>query len=116
MYRFVKIKPLAGPPDPPIISRTFTRVTAVSVNLVWISGFNGGYPQTFTVIYQRQGFQPNITSPIPDPGYGQEVSLFVGNLNESVTYEFAVRAQNSYNGSSTTYSNPEKFNTKGMVR
>ena len=104
---------LAGPPDPPIISKTLTRVTAVSVSLVWTSGFNGGFIQTFTVIYQKQGSQPVTSSPIPDPGYQRDVSLFVGNLNASTTYEFIVRAQNSYNGSSAAYSNPEQFTTNG---
>ena len=110
---FYEIIPLAGRPDPPIISRTSTKVTAVSLNLVWTSGFNGGFTQTFTVIYQKLGSQPSVSLPVPDPGYQRDVNLFVGNLNESTTYEFIVRAQNSYNGSSAAYSTPEQFTTNG---
>ena len=65
------------------------------------------------VIYQKQGSGPLFSSLIPDPGYQREVSLFVGNLNESSTYRFTVLAQNSYNKSSATYSNPVDFETKG---
>ena len=53
MIVFVSVNILVGPPTPPVISKTLTRVTAVSVNLVWTSGYNGGYPQTFSIIYQQ---------------------------------------------------------------
>ena len=43
-------------------------------------------------------------------------STYLWNLNESSTYEFIVRAQNSYNESSTTDSSPQKFDTKGMFK
>ena len=85
----------------------------MSVNLVWTAGFNGGHPQTFTVIYQKLGSQPVFSSPIPDPGYQRDISLLVENLTASSTYEFIVRARNCYNGSSAAFSNQEQFTTNG---
>ena len=70
----------------------------------------------FNVIYQKQGSQAGIiTSSVPDPGYRKEVSCFIGNLKEASTYEFTVRAKNSYKGLSTSYSKTEMFDTKGIV-
>ena len=54
-----------------------------------------------------------FTSPVPDPGYGKEVSLFIGDLEESSPYNFTVRAENSYDGLSTSNSETEIFTTKG---
>ena len=91
-----------------------TKVTALSVNLVWTSGYNGGHPQTFTVIYRKQGSPTGIiTGPVPDPGHGQDVSLFIGDLEEASLYQFIVRAENSYDGLSTSYSETESFETNG---
>ena len=54
-----------------------------------------------------------FTSPVPDPGYGQEVSLFIGDLEEISINKFTVRAENFYDGLSTSYSQTEIFETKG---
>ena len=54
-----------------------------------------------------------FTSPVPDPGYTQEVSLFIGDLEETSIYKFTVRAENSYDRLSTSYSQTEIFETKG---
>ena len=68
----------------------------------------------FSVIYQEQDSQAGIIrSSVPDPGYTKEVSFFIGNLKEASTYEFTVKAKNSYKGLSTSYSKTEMFNTKG---
>ena len=112
---FVNI--LVGPPTPPVISKTLTRVTAVSVNLVWTSGYNGGYPQTFSVIYQHlRSSTGTIIGPVNDPGYGEEVSLFIGDLRETSPYKFTVRTENSYDGLSTSYSETELFETTGEYK
>ena len=54
-----------------------------------------------------------ITGPVPDPGYGQDVSLFIGDLLQASSYNFIVRAENTYDGLSTGYSETETFETKG---
>ena len=54
-----------------------------------------------------------FTSPVPDPGYGKEVSLFIGDLEETSIYKFTVRAENSYDELSTSYSQTEIFETNG---
>ena len=41
---------ISAPEAPVIQSGPTTHVTAVSVNLTWISGFNGGFKQNFTVL------------------------------------------------------------------
>ena len=105
---------LTGPPDPPVIQRALTRVTAVSVYLVWASGFNGGSTQTFTVICQaHSASSPIIIEDIPDPINDNEVSLLVRNLNEKTEYSFTVRTNNMYPGESTATSETEMFVTNG---
>ena len=54
-----------------------------------------------------------FTSPVTDSGYGQEVSLFIGDLEETSIYKFTVRAENSNDRLSTSYSQTEIFETKG---
>ena len=107
---------LTGPPDPPIIQRALTRVTAVSVNLFWTSEFNGGSTQTFTVICQWHGANSAIIiEDIADPISNREVSLSVRNLNETTEYYFTVRTDNLYPGESTATSKTEKFVTNGKL-
>ena len=114
MIAILCVNILVGPPTRPVTSKTLTRVTAVSVNLVWTSGYNGGYPQTFSIIYQQLGSSTGIiTSSVPDPGYGQKVSLFIGDLKEASPYKFTVRTENFFDGLSTSYSQTEIFETKG---
>ena len=86
----------------------------MSVNLVWIAGFNGGSTQTFTVICQPQGAGSSINiEDIADPINDREVSLLVRNLNETTEYSFTVRTDNLYPGESTATSKTEKFVTNG---
>ena len=107
---------LTGPPDPPIIQRALTKVTAVSVNLVWTSGFNGGSTQTFTVICQSHGASSAIIiEDIADPISNRDVSLLVRNLNETTEYSFTVMSNNLYPGESTSTSKTKKFVTNGKL-
>ena len=104
-----------GPPDAPVIQRTLTKVTAVSVNLVWLTGFNGGSIQTFTIICKPSGLEyQTVFKDIPDPGYQQKV--YVGNLKESSEYRFTVQTKNLYTGGpNTNKSQTETFVTKGEI-
>ena len=89
-----------------------THVTAVSVTLVWRSGFYSGSPQTFTVQYKKKGDEDYITNEhfISDPGYQRLAQRFISNLTEKTQYEFRVRAKNEIG---TSYSQPATFTTKG---
>lgn len=67
----------------------------------WRSSFNGGDPQSFTVIalngQQRESRSDNIS----DKGENAIHSTFVQNLQPSTTYVFYVIAQNSHGLSSS---------------
>ena len=106
-----------GPPDSPVIQRTLTEVTAVSVNLVWLSGFNGGSKQTFTVTCHPSGSKnPIVVKDIPDPGYQQTGNVYVGNLKESTEYKFTVQTKNLHTGvTNINKSKTETFVTKGRI-
>ena len=113
MYQFILFDFL-GPPDSPVIQKELCRVTAVSINLVWFPGFNGGSKQTFTVIYKREGTSKNITSSeLRDPGYMQRASLFVGGLNDSSYYTFTVQAVNAFKSNNNNFSASVTLETKG---
>ena len=104
-----------GPPDAPVILRTLTKVTAVSVNLVWLSGFNGGSTQTFTVICRAKGSENLIfNKEFTDPGYQKQGQAFVGNLKEQSEYIFTVLTRNRLpgKGKNTNKSETETFMTK----
>ena len=97
MFHSFTLFEFPGAPDSPVIQKELCRVTAVSINLVWFSGFNGGSKQTFTVFYKQEGTSQNITSSeIADPGYMQKASLFVGGLCESSKYTFTVQSVNAF--------------------
>ena len=88
-----------------------THVTAVSVTLIWRSGFHSGSPQVFTVQYKKRGDEGYITDghSVSDPGYQRLVQRFISNLTEKTQYEFRVRASNDFG---TSYSQPAMFTTK----
>ena len=94
-------------------------VTAVSVNLVWLSGFNGGSTQTFTVTCKAKRLENLIfTKEFTDPGYQKQGQAFVGNLNESSEYRFTVvtRNRHSENDQNSNKSKTEIFMTEGKTR
>ena len=90
----------------------------MSVNLVWLSGFNGGSTQSFTVICKPSGSKYEIVfKDIPDRGYQQMGHLFVGNLKESSEYRITVQTKNlNTAGLNTNKSQTETFVTKGKTK
>ena len=101
--------------DAPVIQKDLTRVTAVSVKLVWLSMFDGGSTQTFRVLYQQEGsLNINVSLPVADPGYEKRVSLHVKNLKELTKYSFIVRSKNALSGQ-TVESVEENFMTNGEL-
>ena len=103
---------LAVPEGPEIQPEPVTRVTAVSVNLTWISGFNGGSKQNFTVQYRKVGDGTYISDGeiVHDPGYQRLAHKFISNLTEKTQYEFIVTAQNELGHSDP---HDKLFTTKG---
>ena len=85
-----------APPDKPS-TVTIVNRSAVSVTLRWTAGFNGGFQQTFSVMYRQIGQiwprDPQITG-ILDTGENKRVLYKVVNLVHDTTYEFRVRAEN----------------------
>ena len=107
---------LTGLPDAPVIQKDLTRVTAVSVNLVWLSMFDGGSIQTFTVLHHKEGsLNLNVSLPVSDPGYGKLVSLHVDSLRELTKYIFIVRSKNDF-GRQSVESVEEVFMTLGELK
>ena len=112
------VQSLAGPPDAPVIQRNLPKVTAVSVNLIWLSGFNGGSTQTFTVICRPKDSENVIYSKeFTDPGYQKQGCAVVGNLTEQSEYRFTVFTQNRHpgKGNNTNKSETEMFMTKSKT-
>ena len=103
---------LAVPEAPEIQPEPVTHVTAVSVNLTWISGFNGGSKQNFTVQYRKVGDAAFISDGdiVCDPGYQRLACKFILNLTEKTQYEFRVTAQNEVGPSNP---HDKQFTTKG---
>ena len=108
-FRYVYV--LTGAPEAPVIQTELTHVTAVSVTLVWRSGFHSSSPQTFTVQYRKKGDEDYITDghSVSDPGYQRLAQRFISNLTEKTQYEFRVRAHNQFGAS---YSKPTVYNQK----
>ena len=100
------------PEAPEIQPEPITHVTAVSVNLTWISGFNGGSKQNFTVQYRKLGDGAFISDGdiVHDPGYQMLAHKFISTLTEKTRYVFRVIAHNEL-GSSNSYD--KLFTTKG---
>ena len=103
---------LAVPEAPEIQPEPVTHITAVSVNLTWISGFNGGSKQNFTVKYRKVGDVDYVSDGdiVQDPGYQNRAHKFISNLTEKTQYKFRITAQNKLG-----HSDPHDtlFRTKG---
>ena len=114
MFHSFTLFEFPGAPDSPVIQKELCRVTAVSINLVWLSGFNGGSKQTFTVIYKQEGTSKDSTSSeMTDPGYMQKASLFIGGLTESSNYTFTVQSVNAFKTNNNNFSASVTLETKG---
>ena len=103
-----------GAPEAPVILDEPNLVTAVSVNLTWRSGFNGGSTQTFNVHYKKSEDADFISDGqvFQDPGYHATVRGFIYNLSDQTDYEFRIKAQNQFDELGPVYSIPKVFRTK----
>lgn len=78
----------------PIITEYVCEVKTARVQ--WESSFNGGDPQSFTVVALHGNQIENKTDIISDQGKNEIHSTFVQNLQSSTTYVFSVAAHNKH--------------------
>ena len=95
---------------------TVAAVAAEQANITWITGLNGGYPQTFRVLVKEKdniGDQHfHDTSP-QNPQDGSPGYFIITNLSPETEYEIVVRSMNGYNGGSYTDSETTTLITRG---
>ena len=105
-----------GPPFSPIIHKNKSRVTAVSVSLAWEAKFDGGYPQTLSVLYGVKGKRLSVLkSSIKDPGLGNIVYTQLLKLTAGTCFQFQITSKNYYSETSVSKSDIVELCTKGMV-
>lgn len=88
-----------GKPDLPRNIEVTCKVTEGIVK--WISSFNGGDTQNFTVITLSGHDGTSLYNGLNDKGENEIHVTYVSNLQLSVTYWFSVSAKNSYGSSSS---------------
>nr|XP_034303739.1 titin-like isoform X4 [Crassostrea gigas] len=86
-------------PDLPRNIEVTCKVTGAIVQ--WISSFNGGDTQNFTVITLSGHDGTSLYNGLNDMGENEIHVTYVSNLQPSVTYWFSVSAKNSYGSSSS---------------
>lgn len=86
-------------PDLPRNIKVTCKVTGAIVQ--WISSFNGGDTQNFTVITLSGHDGTSLYNGLNDKGENEIHVTYVSNLQPSVTYWFSVSAKNSYGSSSS---------------
>lgn len=97
----------------PFITKVFCDVTRAKVQ--WKSSFNGGIPQSFTVIALYGQHIEKQSNTICDKGENEIYSTYIQNLKPSTTYVFYVYARNQFgfisssNLSCTTYTGKMDF-------
>ncbi|XP_065933038.1 uncharacterized protein [Magallana gigas] len=86
-------------PDLPRNIKVTCKVTGAIVQ--WISSFNGGGTQNFTVITLSGHDGTSLYNGLNDMGENEIHVTYVSNLQPSVTYWFSVSAKNRYGSSSS---------------
>lgn len=90
---------IKGKPDIPRDIKVMCKF--LKARIQWISSFDGGDPQKFTVMILNGLDGKSLPYRFPDEGENKTHVAFVRNLQPSVTYWFYVTAKNSQ-GSSTS--------------
>lgn len=86
-------------PDIPRDVTLTCEVTDASVH--WVSSFNGGERQIFTVVAFNVQYGTIYSERIPDKGENTVHSYFIDNLQPSTLYLFYVSAENRHGKSSS---------------
>lgn len=88
-----------GSPDKPRSVEVTCEETRAKVK--WISSFNGGDRQTFTVIAVNGQYEISYSNPTSDEGENVVHMNYVENLRSSTEYVFYVSAQNQHGNKSS---------------
>ena len=75
----------------------------MTVNLTWISGFNGGYEQMFRIQYRKTQKGWKTASNISDPGSDLVVHYLLSSLDSNKEYEFGIKSFNRLGESEGSY-------------
>lgn len=100
-----------GRPDHPRKLNVICEETGVRFQ--WISSFNGGEPQYFTVITLNSQDGTVLSYRFLDKGENEIHSTYITNLQPSVTYWFSVSAKNSHGSSSSNVTSCKTKHVKG---
>lgn len=88
--------------EKPDIPRDVTLTCEVTdANVHWVSSFNGGERQIFTVVAFNVQYGTIYSERIPDMGENMVHSYFIHNLQPSTLYLFYVSAENKHGNSSS---------------
>lgn len=79
----------------------------------WISSFNGGEPQYFTVIILNSQDVTVLSYRLLDKGENEIHVTYIANLQPSVSYWFSVSAKSSHGSSSSNVTSCKTIYVKG---
>lgn len=90
---------MTGKPNTPRNIEIVCEETRAKVQ--WISSFDGGYMQSFTVTPMYGQYKKSESNTISDRGENIIHSIFIQSLQPSTTYVFSVSSRNRYGSSSS---------------
>lgn len=93
---FVNVLPQKTPDAPRNVTVT---CEVAGAKVQWISSFNGGDPQIFTVSAWKSQDEITYSNGVPDTGENKMHDTYIQNLQASTTYVFYVFAQNRHGNS-----------------
>ncbi|KAK2140400.1 hypothetical protein LSH36_1367g00001 [Paralvinella palmiformis] len=105
-----------GPPISPSAPRLMD-ITSVSIQINWTAGFNGGFEQRFTVLYQGERDNIEYETRIetdPEVSKGDIVAYTLVDyitVQSNDTYNIRIKAENDFQGGSFTYGEMARFST-----
>ena len=106
---------LKGAPDKPAINTSQLAVTAVSISVTWMSGYNGGSTQTFTVHLRgpQQTDFIQVNGNVTDPGFKNVTGRVLLGLREKTCYDVMIKVRNGYRGGTEKSSESVRRCTNG---
>ncbi|KAK2142341.1 hypothetical protein LSH36_968g00017 [Paralvinella palmiformis] len=105
-----------SPPISPSAPRLMD-ITAVSIQINWTAGFNGGFEQRFTVLYQGERDNIEYETRIdtdPEVSKGDIVVYTLidyTTVQSNDTYNIRIKAENDFQGGSFIYGEMARFST-----
>ncbi|KAK2140440.1 hypothetical protein LSH36_1355g00002 [Paralvinella palmiformis] len=105
-----------GPPMTPSAPRLM-EISAVSTQINWTAGFNGGFEQRFAVLYRGEGDDIEKDAKIDTDPEVNKGDIVVYTLNDettvqsNTTYNIRIKAENDFQGHSVVYGEMDRFKT-----